>query len=262
MNFLKLFLFIIHVYLETSIFPKYLSNVINSNNMLYASLLIGGYLSIFTLRKFSRIFVFTILMADLVFVIYLIQTFYNPMLTFGNSALALFIYGLISFIILYGNNLENYTQYKNSENLKTFSIFLLNLICSYTFFYHFKGIHFKTVKQIEKIDNLNLKQITINMGVDFLVFFHIVVVMNLLRMKYSKSKKSFYFMSLIKRAILLVLMTIIFYANYNNFLNNLIYHKFNEIVHQPHNVVAYNMMPLDPDMRFRLVITSLLYLIL
>jgi hypothetical protein len=165
--------------------------------------------------------------------------------TFGNTALAFFIYGLISLIILYANDLENYTQFKTSENLKIFAIFLLNLICSYMFFYHYKGIHFKTVKQVEKLEHLDFKQIGINMGIDFLVFFNLVVIMNLLRMRYSKSKKGAYFMGIVKRVVLLVLMTIIFYANYNNFLNNLIYYKFNEIIPQPHNVVAYNMMPLE-----------------
>ena len=262
MNYLKLTLFLVHIYLETSILPKYLTTAFSSTGMLFSILLIGGFLTIFTLRKFSKLFVFVLLFADLILGYYLIQTFYIPSLTFSGEALVFFIYFLIAIVFLLSNKIENYAEFKTSENLKTFAFFLINLISSYLYFYHFKNIHSKTVRRVQSIDNLDYIQTLTHFGVDFLIFFNLFSLMTLLKMRYSKSKKKFYFFNIIKRVFLLILMTIIFYANYNNYLNNLIYAKFNEYVPHPHNVVVYNSMPLDADMRFRLAITSLLYLIL
>ena len=262
MNNLKISLFILHLFLETSVFPDYLLTYLNSKRMFFYILLIGGFLTCFTLKKFSKVTVLVLLLADFVFGLYLVKTFYNEGIRLSDEIYVMIIYFIIITIFLYSNSGESYKQFKSSENLKTFIFSLLNLISSYLFFYHFKSTHLKAARELSSFDTIDIKLHLTECGIDFLIFFNLFSVVCLLKYLTSKTKKKIYIFEILKRLRLLIIITLAFYVNYNNFLNNLIYTKFNEIVPQPHNIVIYNSMPLDPDMRFRIIVSSLLYLIL
>ena len=267
MNYLKLTLILTHIFLETTIFPNYTSTYLNRASMFYSLLLIGPFFVSFGLRKYNRIFIILLSCADLFLSFTLINRFYDSSFLIENQ-MNLFIILMITLsCYLFNRDTLSLSEYKNSPNLNTFFSSLLKLIQSYLIFYSFKTNHYKSARKLdltdaEGIKKLDYVKLATEFGVDFLIFNHLSTVINLIKRNYTKNeeKRKNLLRNIFSRVVLLLLVTLAFYANYNTHLTDLVYEKFMQNVPQPHNVILYNCMPLDADVRFRLVLTGLLYL--
>ena len=263
MDYFKLFLFILHVYLETTLFPLLLPSYLNNTSVFYCLLLISSFFAVFALRKYNRFLTFIFVLADLLLALLLIQKFYHTQLIISDFAHVFFLFGLILLAFLFGSDVNSIKQVKQSSFLLNIMIAISTVISSYLIFYHFKNYHLKFATKIDSVDTLiwNKNKFLEEFAIDFLVFFNFYTIVNLIKHFYSKSKKKIFLRNIVSRFIMLVVITAAFYANYNEALIEEVYAKVNEHVPQPYNVVLYNSLALNADVRFRLFVTFLLYFV-
>ena len=258
MNYLKIYLFILHVILETTIFPNYLSSLLNSKSLYFLALLNGAFFTLVMLKKFNKFYILTFTMMDLYLFYELLKNNYIKDLNIADSFYIFFLSAFFIIIFIFTNKEEDYKEFQQSNNFNLFFSFIGNIIFSNALLYHFKNNHLQAVKEVASFDKVNFDKILIHFLVDYLIFTNFLTFTYVVKAAHSKSKKKHYIVQIIKKIFLFFLYTGLFYANYNTSLSEYIYSKFMDQVPKPHNVIVYNCMPLDADMRFRLIVVALL----
>jgi hypothetical protein len=171
-------------------------------------------------------------------------------------------YAIMLICFTLTDNKDDLSELKKSKNFWSLFTFLANIINTYFIYYHFKNRHLNYAKEIDNLEKLDVNKILLDLLVDFILFFDLFNATMLIKYFYSKKRKSFFLINILKRMILMIFVTIIFYANYNSNLNEFIYNKFRELVPQPHSVVIYNLFPVDADIRFKMITIVFCYLIM
>ena len=259
MNYLKFLFFALAIYLESNVFPKYFSTFLKLDSITFYCAIMICFFTKFNFRKYNKLIIPVIVTIDLLCGFEIVNTVHNipRQLTEISHYIFILIFVLIPF--LFYDNEEAFSQMKNSNFFMQLFNFIIIIITVGFISAHFKWLYF-TDAQEENFNNLN--KFLKNFLVDYVVFFNAVTLTFLIKFYYSKSKKKVFLFEIFKRILLMALITIFFYLNYNIKLSQYIFNKFNEFVPQPHNLIIYNSIPHDQDTRFRLIVTTLMYSLL
>jgi hypothetical protein len=258
MNYLKIYFFIFHVLLETSIFPGNIEKIIPGKSLYFIVLLNGAFMSLLALKKFSKFKVINFALFDLYIFYEILRRNYVKDLIIIDLFYIFLLFAFFLVIFAYLVKEEDYKEFQSSSFLNSLFSLIGNVCFSHGLLSHFKANHMGTVREYDNIDKVNYERIITCFVADFLIFTNFVTFMFLTKAYYSKSKKRQHIFQIIKKVLLFVVYIALFYANYNTALSEFIYKKFNEYVPKPHNVIVFNCMPLNPDIRYRLIVVSLL----
>jgi hypothetical protein len=258
MNYLKIYFFIFYVLLETTIFPGNLEKIVPGKSLYFIVLLNGAFMSLLSLKKFNKFKVISFALFDLYIFYEILRRNYVSELKISDLFYVFLLFAFFLIIFASLNKNEDLKEFGTSSFLNLLFSLVGNVCFSHGLLSHFKSNHMGKMREYDNFEKINYETILISFLADFLIFSNFVIFMFLTKAFYSKSKKSHYIMQVIKKVLLFVVYVALFYANYNTALSDFIYKKFNEYVPKPHNIVVYNCMPLNPDIRFRLIVVSLL----
>jgi hypothetical protein len=256
MNYLKFLFFALTIFLESNVFPKYFSNFLSLDSIsFYCAVMICFYTK-FNFRKYNKLIIPVIVAFDLLCGFEIVNTVHNIPRQITDISHYIFILVFVLIPFLFYDNQEAFSQIKNSNFLIQFFNFLITIITVGFISSHFKWIYYTAAQEENFTDWIKFLK---NFLVDYVVFFNAVTLTFLIKFYYSKSKKKAFLLEIFKRILLMALITIFFYLNYNINLSQYILNKFNELVPQPHNLIIYNSIPHDQDTRFRIIVTTLMY---
>jgi hypothetical protein len=263
MELFKLFLLLLTCYLETNIFPDLLKTYLHPTVTLFCITFIGAFFAFKDLRKHSLLAKFFVIGADLIICLNGINHFIDSSFIPLHQTHYFLVYGVIIFAFLFAKT-RDFKQLDNSfvfSNL--FYSFFTNIIVIYCTFY---SLHYNQGKYLELTGNLNAENIITLVKayfIDILLLANFVININMIRIFNNKSKnipKSVYVMNIVKRLGSHVVLSCVFYACYNDAIRSAVYDLVMKNLPQPHNVIVYNMLPSNPDQKFRLVAAVVFYL--
>lgn len=258
MNYLKIYFFILHVLLETSVLPDYLGKVISGQGLYFIVLLNGAFLTLSLLKKFRRSYVIAFAILDLYFFYQVLRFMYVKEMIISNMFYTFLLFGFFFLVFAYFLNNDDIKEFNSSDFFNNLFSLIGNVCFSHGLLGHFKTHHTATLGEYDSIDKVDFQKISLCFIADYIVFTNFLTFAFLSKAYYSKSKKRVYIFNIIKKVLLFIIYYGLFFANYNTALSDLIYRKFYDMVPKPHNVILYNCMPLNPDIRYRLIVVTLL----
>jgi hypothetical protein len=259
MNYLKFLFFALSIFLESCVFPKYLSSFLKMDSIAFYCAVVICFYTKFNFRKYNKLIVLAVVLFDLWCGFELVNIVHNKTRHITDIAHYVFILSFLMIPFIFYDDQEAYSQIKSSNFFVQFFNFIITTITVCFFSAHFKWLHYPSALNENFTD---WKQLVTNWGVDYVVFFNAITLTFLIKFYYSKSKKKTFLIEILKRVLLLTLITVSFYLIYNLRLSGLIKNNFDEWVPQPHNLIISNSLPGDLDTRFRLLLTTLIYSIL
>lgn len=259
MNYLKFLFFALTVFLESYVFPKYFTTFLKMDSIAFYCAVIICFYTKFNFRKYNKLIVVVVVLFDLICGFELVNIVHNQTRNLTDIAHYVFILLLLMIPFIFYDDQEAYSQMKSSNFLIQFFNFVITIITVCFFSAHFKWLHFPTASNENFTD---WKKHATNWAVDYVVFFNAITLTFLIKFFYSKTKKKTFLVEILKRILLLTLITVSFYFIFNVELSNSIKNIFDMWVPQPHNLIITNSIPADLDTRFRLMVTTLMYTIL
>jgi hypothetical protein len=128
---------------------------------------------------------------------------------------------------------------------------LADFIFVYKIFYFYKYFHLKQGNIIMLNYNLEL---VIRVLVNLLANNTFYILNNLLCLYFSKHKSSKEIMNIIKRLVFMLIAEFIFYSIYSFRLARALFETVNSYFGQPYNLILYNILPTELDIRFRIML--------
>jgi hypothetical protein len=256
---LKFIFFALNIFLEYNIFPRYLTSFLKINCISFYCAVIICMFTKFNFRKYNKLMVIVIAALDLFCGFYLVNVVHNVKRDLTDISHYIFILSFLMIPFIFYDDEEAYSQIKKSNFFKEFFNFIITIITVGFYHSHFNFLYLPSARHENFSD---WKKFLINYGVTFVVFYTANTLTALTKYYYSKSKKKILLVQILKRILVLILITASFYLNSNLAITDYIKTKFNEWVPQPHNLIIYNTIPHDLDTRFRMIVTTLMYSIL
>jgi hypothetical protein len=263
MELFKLALLLVTCYLEYNVFPDLLKTYLNPTTVLFLIVLLGTQMIFNDLKKHGILTITFVVFMDMLIGLNTINTFIDKNYIPIEQTHYFLIYGIVFFAYLFVDT-KDFKQLRESFIFQNLFSAITNIIIVYSTFYSF---HFSQGKYIEHTNNFGPETLTIlakAFGVDILIVANFMIQINLVKFFFNKSKKtprSTYIWNIVKRVIVHTIMTVLFYTCYNEHVRSFVYKLVMENIPQPHNVIIYNMLPNNPDQKFRLAAMVLLYLI-
>lgn len=272
MNYLKLFLLILYLFLEISVLPHYQDSYLNGKICFLYSTLIKALLIKLAFRKYNKLIPFSIAIFEAYAGFALYGAYWDKSFLITDISFFLVTYFITLTCFILTDNSQALKEYKHSFYAQNIIGLFTGISFTYYFYQHFTGNYLKQAESLkgnldEVIHQVShnkdfIKQVGMDFLANFILSFNLPLVIELVKQFLSNSKERFntknFILNNFKRMIGLALITIAFYMNYNPSLNNFIYSKFMELVPQPHNVILYNSMPLDRDIRFKIIVTMII----
>lgn len=254
MNSIKFYLLVLHLILDPLVFDKLQDSFFNPTTVLFVGCFLGIFYTNYMLKNYSWISISLVLICDLLFVLYLINFYYDKTyLPLAQSDIFV-VYAIIMFAFMFSKAKDfNQAKYSNAFGIALQLCF--NVFGAFRFQNLFKAIHIWTVPTLEKF---NLKSISTDLIVDIFVFFNQLYLINAVRMFSSKNNKAKYFFGCLNKIILVFFATIVFYFNYNITLKQYAFDALMTYVPSPYNLYIYNALPQNEDQRFRIIMIFLL----
>jgi hypothetical protein len=263
MELFKFLLLLITCYLECNIFPDIQKTYLQPTTVLFMIIVLGTQMIFVDLKKHGIITIAFVVLMDMLIglntINYFIDMNYIPI----QQTHYFLIYAVVFFVYLFIDT-KDIIQLNKSFVFRNLFIFITNIVIIYSTFYSF---HFSQGKYLEHTDKLNLETLAV-LGkaywVDILIVANFMIQINLIRFLFNKSKKTArhaFIWNIVKRLVVHLILTIIFYTCYNNTVRSFAYSLVMENLPQPHNVIMYNMLPNNPDQKYRLAAAMLLYIL-
>jgi hypothetical protein len=259
MDYFKIALFFLHLYLELNVFPNYLETLLNPLTVLFMIVALGSFFLAEKLRKYGIIPLILPVILDMIIVLPLINNYYDKSIIPIHQTHFYFIYLVIIFSFLFSDT-KDFKQIKESYTIQTIIGFIFKILFTYLLFYHFEGFHAKDVNTITSFDNKTMAKLSNDFLVDFTIFFNVLVSSNLIKILFDKKgNKKKYIYGIFYKIFVLFIITSLYYLINNDTIAVHLYELINNYVPLPYNVILYNILPADPVHKTRLVFTLILW---
>lgn len=251
------------IFIELVVIPHYKlhDKLFSRTTIHFLNILYSIFNCFIFLRKFSKILTIIIISADYLLGKFLISQFYDTGCRYFDATHSLFIIFicLVSFGLFSSN--KDYKQFDKNSFVKSFNLICSNFLFVYKIFYFYKHFHLKHGNIIEFNIDLNLIR---TIFTDYLANSLRIIMMNICYFFFNPKKKlrnSHKFFSFIfKKFLLMFIANFIFYSIYSFRLARTIFEITLDKIPQPHNLILYNLISIDLDKRFRMILYILNWL--
>lgn len=213
------------------------------------------------LRKFPKIITIVIIAADYLIGKFLIAQFYDSSCKYFDSMHSLFIIfiTILSFCFFATN--KDYKQFDKHGVVKLFNLTCSNFLFVYKIFYFYKHFHLKHGNIIEF--NITF-QMLFTLFTDYLANSLRVIFINICYYFFNPKKKlrsaKKFFAFILKKLLFMFLINFFFFSIYSFRLAKTVFEIAHETIPQPHIAIFYNVISLDLDKRFRMLLYILNWL--
>lgn len=251
------------IFIELAVIPHYKlhDRLFSRTTIHFVSILYSIFNCFIFLRKFPKSLSILIICADYLLGKFLISQFYDTGCKYFDATHSLFIIliCLISFGLFSSN--KDYKQFDKNAFVKAFNLSCSNFLFVYKIFYFYKHFHLKHGNIIEFNIDLNLLR---TIFTDYLANSLRTIIVNVCYFFFNPKKKlrsaKKFFALLFKKFLLMFLANFVFYSIYSFRLARTIFEITLETIPQPHNLIFYNLIDLDLDKRFRMILYILNWL--
>lgn len=213
------------------------------------------------LRKFSKLLSIVIICSDYLLGKFLISQFYDTGCKYFDATHSLFIIFICIISFVFFSSKKDYKQFDKHSFVKNFNLSCSNFLFVYKIFYFYKHFHLKHGNIIEFNINLELLR---TIFTDYLANSLRMIIINICYFFFNPKKKlrnsNKFFAFLLKKFLLMFLANFVFYSIYSFRLARTIFEIAQETIPQPHNLIFYNLINLDLDKRFRMILYVLNWL--
>jgi len=251
------------ILIELAVIPHYKlhDRLFSRTTIHFVNILYSIFNCFIFLRKFPKSLSIGIICADYLLGKLLISQFYDTGCRYFDATHSLFIIFicLISFGLFSSN--KDYKQFDKHVFVKAFNLSCSNFLFVYKIFYFYKHFHLKHGNFVEfNIDSDLLRTIF----TDYFANSLRMIIMNFCYFFFNPKKKlrnaKKFFALLFKKFLLMFLANFVFYSIYSFRLARRIFEITLETIPQPHNLIFYNLINLDLDKRFRMILYILNWL--
>jgi hypothetical protein len=198
--------------------------------------------------KFTKIIPIIILIVDYFFGKFVVSLFYDPNAKYFDST-----HTILTIIIVLGTytiftDKHVFKEYEKSP-LYNLHLILADFIFVYKIFYFYKYFHLKQGNLITLEYNFEL---VIRILINLLVNNTFMVLNNLLSFSFSKEKEPKQIFNILKRITFMLFAEVIFYSIYSFKLGRAVFEYVFSSFGQPYNLILYNLLPKELDVRFRI----------
>jgi len=251
------------IFIELVVIPHYKlhDRLFSRTTIHFLNILYSIFNCFIFLRKFPKIITIIIISADYLLGKFLISQFYDTGCKYFDATHSLFIIliCLISFGLFSSN--KDFKQFDKHSFVKSFNLTCSNFLFVYKIFYFYKHFHLKHGNIIEF--NIDLELIRI-IFTDYLANSLRIIMMNICYFFFNPKKKlrnaKKFFGFLYQKFLLMFLANFIFYSIYSFRLARTIFEITLDKIPQPHNLIFYNLISIDLDKRFRMILYILNWL--
>jgi hypothetical protein len=244
-------LLIIPILCEIFLFPNLKEKVISRTTIHFLSIFNAIFFTTNSFRentRFTKLLPVFIMTFDYLFGKFIISNFYDPNCKYFDAvhSILIIIITLASFTIFADKNV--FKEYEKSKLYKIHIIFA-DFALVYKIFYFYKYFHLKQGNIITLTYNLEL---VIRVLVNLLANNTFYILNNLLCLYLNKEKTSKELMNITKRLIFMLIAEFIFYSIYSFKLARALFETVFSYFGQPYNLIFYNILPTELDIRFRI----------
>jgi len=253
-NFLVLIVLIV---LELLIFPRYnfrdSYKILSRTTIHFLGIVNSVYQSRETLKIYSKFLPIIIITLNFFLSKFFIMNFYDSNTKYFESKHSIIILFLtiIPFVLLMNRQQIEEFQTGGYYNINgSIHLILSHIIKINGLFYFYKHFHLKYGNIIDY--NFNW-QLIIHFVVDFLVIDFSYIINNLICLFLTPPEKrtSKIIWNIFRKFLLMILANVAFYSIYSFHMARAWFEFTNKNFKSPHNLILYNMLPLDLDQRFR-----------
>ena len=260
MDYLKLYLFIFHCFLEVTVLSNLTNSLLTPTCILYLGLCMNGLYLANQLRKYRSITIFGLAAVDLTIECYFFHRVYVETLP-QNNLNWFFMYFVSVFAFIGLSNPKGFKEYKQSKTLQNILFCVGNMITCHSTFNHFRIYHHS------KAEKTNLLKLQVDYSTfftdffsDLMIFGNLVLIIQLIKYFSAKTKelRRGYLKGIFGRIFLRLAFICVFYAYYCSDVTNKL-HTFVDQIPAPHNLIVSNLLPENKNTTFRLIINFMLY---
>lgn len=253
---IKSIIFICQILLETVIFPSIDPKLYAKTTIHFLAIVTSVYVTRNALKNYSIIFVYISIIFDYFLNKFLLIYFYDlkaNVLEFKHSLLIITI-SLIVFSFTPKSHLDEFEQSKPLTIL--FEAFMRTVLTQKYFFFfnHSNKRHPIFHLEYSKIIFIGLIDLLINGGSFVFNSFFLIS-------RESKEKKKKYVWALIYRYIMFMVATILYSSIFNDKFSGFLYEGIYGKIPEPHSHLIYNSFPRNKELRFKISLYFVFWLI-
>ena len=254
----NLFVLVILIVLELLIFPRYnfrdSYKILSRTTIHFLGIVKSVYETRETLKNYSRFLPIIIITLNFFLSKFFIMNFYDSNTKYFESKHSIIILFLTIIPFVFLTNRQQIEEFQTGgyNNFNgNIHLILSQIIKINGLFYFYKHFHLKYGNIIDY--NFN-RQLIIHFIVDFLVNDFSYIMNNLicffLTPPEKRTNKNIW--NIFRKFLLMILANVAFYSIYSFQMARAWFEFTNKYIESPHNLIIYNMLPLDLDQRFRL----------